>query len=266
MLRGLPYAATALLVAAIAFTQAPPAPTVDRVGFPEDYQTKFHLWFVYDRPDTRQVRSIYANDVANSVTADTQFNYPYGSVLVMETHTALRDASGNPVLDENGRYQKDPAATPTIFVMRKERGFGADYGPNRTGEWEYVAYRPDRSFQTTPQASGNCAICHRGSNQAQDWVFRADLHFYNEGQGPETGALIHNYKFVPGEVKVKVGQAVTFYNSDVVEHTITDDTPGGGDTGRIGAARSVTLKFNNRGEFLFHCSLHPTMRGKVVIE
>jgi plastocyanin len=259
-------AAAATLLATLAYTQAPPAPTVDRVGFPEDYQTRFHRWFVYDRPDTRQVRTIYANDAANTVTADTQFNYPYGSVLVMETHNALRDPQGVPILDTNGRYQKDPAANPTIFVMRKERGFGEAYGPNRTGEWEYVAYRPDRSYQTMPQASAGCAICHRVSNQSQDWVFRSELRFINDGQGPVTDAVIHNYKFVPGEIRVKAGRTVTFYNSDQIEHTITDDTPGGGDTGRMLGGKSESLKFDDRGEFLFHCSLHPTMRGKVIVE
>ncbi len=258
--------AAAVLLATAAYTQAPPAPTVDRVGFPENYQTAYTKWFVYDRPDNRQIRTIYANDIANAVTADTQSNYPYGSVLVMETHNALRDAQGNPILDAEGRYQKDPAAIPGVFVMRKERGFGEAYGPNRTGEWEYVAYRPDRTFLTAPQASAACAICHRVSNQSEDWVFRSELRFINDGQGPLTDAVIHNYKFVPGEIRVKAGQPVTFYNADAIEHTITDDTPGGGDTGRMLGGKSVTVKFAAPGEFSFHCTIHPSMRGKVIIE
>lgn len=267
MSRGLKLAiAAAIGAATVAFTQAPPAPTVDRVGFPEDYQSRYHVWFVLDRPDVRQVRTIYANDIANAVTADTQSNYPYGSVLVMETQRALQTAAGVPVLDANGRYQKDPAAAPTIFVMRKERGFGTAYGPNQTGEWEYVAYRPDRSYQTRPEASAGCAICHRVSNQSQDWVFRGELHFANQGQGPTTDAVMHNYRFVPGEIRVKAGSFVTFYNADGIEHTITDVEPGGGDTGRIRGNQSVSVKFDTPGEFRFRCTIHPSMQGKVVIE
>jgi hypothetical protein len=63
----------------------------------------------------------------------------------------------------------------------------------------YVAYRPDGSYLTRPEASASCAICHRVSSQSQDWVFRAELHFANDGQGPTTDAVIHNYRFVPGE-------------------------------------------------------------------
>lgn len=100
------------LVCFRAFPQTPPAPTEDRVGFPEDYSNKFHLWYVFDRQDTRQVRTIYANDAANTVTADTQFNYPHGSVLVMETWASLQDAQGNPILDASGRYQRNPRPLP----------------------------------------------------------------------------------------------------------------------------------------------------------
>jgi hypothetical protein len=104
----------------------------------------------FDRPDTRQVRTIYANEGAMSVRFVGQSNYPYGSIAVKETWRALQDRGGNPALDDNGRYQKDPAASPTLFVMRKERGFGEAYQQDRNGECEYVAYRPDGSYQTAP--------------------------------------------------------------------------------------------------------------------
>ena len=258
---------TALLVGSAAFSQAPPlpAPLVDRVGFPEGYE-KWPVWFVLDRQDNKQVRTIYANEMANSATANTQHNYPYDSVFVMETWASLKDAATNPILDANGRYQKDPAATPTIFVMKKGKGFGVDYGVNRTGEWEYTAYRPDKTYQTTPQNSAACAVCHSVSNQALDWVFRSELHFENAGQGPVTDAVIHNYKFIPGEFKVKSGSFVSFHNADWIEHTITDDAPGGGTTGRLHFGNTLTVKFTEKGEFNFHCAIHPVMRGKIIVE
>lgn len=150
--------------------------------------------------------------------------------------------------------------------MRKEKGFGAEYGPNQTGEWEYVAYRPDRTLQTAPRDSASCAICHKVASQAVDWVFRSNLRFNNEGKGPVTDGVIHNYKFVPGEIRVKAGGFVTFHNADEVEHTIADVTPGGGATGRMKAGNTLTLKFDTPGEFNFRCTLHPSMRGKVVVE
>ncbi len=58
----------------------------------------------------------------------------------METWRAKEDDQGNVILDDNGRYQRD--SLTGVFVMRKEPGFGAAYEMNRTGEWEYVAFRP----------------------------------------------------------------------------------------------------------------------------
>lgn len=244
--------------------QAPPAPTVDRVGFPADYKN-WGVLYVFDRPDTRQVRTIYANAPVFTVTADKQHEYPYGSVLVMETWAAVRDAAGVPVLDKDGRYQRDPAATPTLFVMRKEKGFGMEYGPNRNGEWEYVAYRPDGTHQTPPQNTASCAICHLQAGQGKDWVMRHGLRFHG-GSGAVPTALIQNYRFIPGELRVKAGSFVTFYNDDVTEHTVTDVNPGGGDTGRVKSGSSFTMKFDAPMEFNFRCTLHPTMTGKIVVE
>jgi hypothetical protein len=45
------------------------------------------------------------------------------------------DAQGGPILDANGRFQKDQL-TGNLVVMRKEQGFGVEYGNIRTGEWE----------------------------------------------------------------------------------------------------------------------------------
>src|SRR6266849_2682394 len=170
------------------------APTVDRIGFPTDYK-KMGVLYVYDRPDNKQVRTIYANSQVFSVDGATQNNYPYGSILVMETWASLKDSAANPILDSHGRFQKDPNATPTLFVMRKEKGFGVDYGVNRNGEWEYVAYRPDGTYQTAPSGSASCAICHLQTDPAKDYVFRAGLHI-NKASGAVPTAVFRDYQFV----------------------------------------------------------------------
>src|SRR5687767_123759 len=129
MIRFKRLAPAVLATFALALTlvgQNPPAPTVDRVGFPTGYATKMKVLYVFDRPDNRSVRTIYANDPVFTVSPENQASYPYGSIIVMETWRALQDSQNVPVLDARGRFQKDPAAGPTLFVMRKEKGFGAD--------------------------------------------------------------------------------------------------------------------------------------------
>src|SRR5258708_1303782 len=62
-----------------------PAPADDRVGFPEGYQSAYQTFFVLDRPDNKQVRVIYANEKA---AAARPGDFPYGSIMVMETYRA----------------------------------------------------------------------------------------------------------------------------------------------------------------------------------
>lgn len=259
---------TALAFAATLFGQTPPAPTADRVGFPNGYANWTRI-YVFDRADNRQVRTVYANDIAASVKEGEQGSYPYGSVLVMEVRNALRDTQGNPLLDAAGRFQPDPAANPTLFTMRKEAGFGTAYGPNQTGEWEYVSYMPNGTFATAPQASFACAACHVQAGKNKDWVFRADLR-YGGGDHQSTGALpgavITNYTYLPGTLTVKAGAPVTIYNSDAVAHTIADDFTGGWTSPQLKPVNgSITLTFTTPGEFNYHCSIHPNMRGKIVV-
>ena len=256
------------LILASSLSALAQAPTEDRVGFPEGYQ-KWTVFYVLDRSDNKQVRSIYGNDIAASVKDGSQANYPYGSVVVLETQSALRDAAGNPILDSKGRYQKDPNTPPTINTMRKEKGFGAAYGAIRNGEWEYVAYTSTKAYATLPQNSTNCANCHLQAGQGKDWVFRGSGHFKNgnpDSLGAVPAAIIKNYAFVPGTVTVKAGSTVTFYNDDVVAHNIADDFAGGWISANLQAGSGTqSIPFTVPGEFNFHCTIHPNMKGKIVV-
>ncbi len=96
-------------VCAVAYSQALPGTSQDRVGYPEGYRDTFTLLYSFDRPDTKRILVTYGNDRAVSVQRGEQGNYPYGSIIVQETWTAQLDAQGNPVLDSSGRFQRDLA-------------------------------------------------------------------------------------------------------------------------------------------------------------
>lgn len=246
-------------------TQPLPAPAVDRVLFPAGYD-KWNLLYVLDRQDTRRILVTYANEAALSVRFGQQGAYPYGSIIAQETWRAVLDPAGNPILDENGRFQKDPATQPALVVMRKERGFGEAYKQIRNGEWEYMGYRADGTPSTMPANTGICANCHLQAGQGKDWVMRASMNF-NGASGGVPAGVIKNYAFVPGVIRAKVGETITLYNDDVVEHTIADDAQGGWVSQRLHGGSSVAIKFGDApGEFNFHCSIHPAMRGKVIVE
>src|ERR1043166_653790 len=210
--------------------QAPalPGTSADRIGFPANYKTTFKELYALDNNQNQQVRVIWANDMALTVDSSQPWNFPYGSILLFEDYPTVPDANGNPTLDENGRFVRAPLRT--IFAMKKDKGFGSEYGPIRNGEWEYVSYLPDGSFATTPANSGGCALCHlQGSSAAltnnlpainakNDYVFRVE-NFFSRGSGAVPDGVMLNYVFVPKTIHVQAGVPLTIYNNDEVVHT-----------------------------------------------
>jgi plastocyanin len=73
-----------------------------------------------------------------------------------------------------------------------------------------------------------------------------------------------NFAFKPGTLTVAKGTTVEFANEDATAHTATRN--GGGFDKRIGAGRTVAVRFQSRGSFAYHCKIHPTMKGKIVVQ
>jgi plastocyanin len=242
--------------------QQAPGPNQDRVGFPDGYRTDFVPFYTFDHDRVRQVRVIYANPVA--ATAQPGQPFPYGSILVQEIYRAVVDEQGNPIVDENGRLMRGELTV--IEPMRKEPGFGADYGPNRTGEWEYARYRPDGAPVLRPEETSQCAACHAAAGASRDWVFRANLHFGGANGAVPTAAIL-NGVFVPGTLTVTSGATVTWYQVDnaVNAHTVTA-LDGGFDSGLLRDSATFSYRFTRAGTYEYVCTLHPTMRAKVVVE
>lgn len=243
-----------------------PEPTQDQVGLPENYATQFQAFYVFDRPDNKQVRVVYANDSAVAGRP-----YKHGSILVMETYRTVQDAQGTPILDADGRYQRDELAG--IFVMRKEKWFGRRYQEHQTGDWEYASFRADQSPNVVGDAAAAaCAICHLDAGLSRDWVYRANLHFDAEsGALPQPPAgqpadqpFILNYTFVPGTTTVPVGTRVTWSNDDQVKHTVTASN--GAFSGFVSQGASFSRTFSAAGTFTYFCAIHPNMKGSVVVQ
>jgi Cytochrome P460 len=150
------------------------APTAGHVVFPQGYQENYQVLCRFDKTGKKELVTVYGNDPAASVSTTSQLPYPYGSVIVMETSSAASDSDGKVVLDETGHYRKDKVLG--LHVMGKERGFGEGYGQDRTGEWDYVEYRPDGSYITPPEKSQVCAQCHLKAGRDKDFVYGERFH------------------------------------------------------------------------------------------
>jgi MYXO-CTERM domain-containing protein len=76
---------------------------------------------------------------------------------------------------------------------------------------------------------------------------------------------IAGFAFAPQTVTVTVGDTVTWTNGDNVTHTATADDASF-DTGSIsGGTRSAGVTFNTIGTFAYHCRIHASMTGTVVV-
>ena len=144
-------------------------PATDRVGLPR-YDRGFVVLRTFYGEQSQRVGIVYANAQAASVTELSRQPYPYGAIFVVEWRGAILDAAGAPQRDASGNFRTGEILQ--IDVMRREPGFGEGYGAVRTGEWEYVSYRPDGSHFVAPGQSASCASCHRLAGEARDFVFR----------------------------------------------------------------------------------------------
>ena len=77
---------------------------------------------------------------------------------------------------------------------------------------------------------------------------------------------IEAFQFAPSPLKIPVGTPVVFVNKDAAPHTATaDDGKSFQGTGRIVSGDRKTVVFEKPGTFNYHCEIHTTMHGKVVV-
>ena len=74
---------------------------------------------------------------------------------------------------------------------------------------------------------------------------------------------IADFAFNPASANADVNGFVTWNNSDSPTHTVTFDN--GPDCGTIASGASQTVQFATAGTFAYHCRIHPSMKGKIVV-
>jgi plastocyanin len=66
-------------------------------------------------------------------------------------------------------------------------------------------------------------------------------------------------------ISIANGGKVIWRNDDAVTHTVTDTTAAAAFSRTLGAGDTASVVFGATGEFPFKCSIHPTMRGLIVV-
>ena len=87
-----------------------------------------------------------------------------------------------------------------------------------------------------------------------------------QASGASGSALtISDFKFVPASLTVKSGAKVTVTNDDSTAHTATANDGTSFDTGNLDPGSSKTISVSKPGRYAYICSIHPFMKGTLVV-
>ena len=89
-----------------------------------------------------------------------------------------------------------------------------------------------------------------------------------QGFDGEISLTIEN--FGHSTLEIQAGQAVTWLNADGVPHTVTSDTAGDNtvlfDSTAFGPGQTFTYRFEETGRFAYTCTIHPQMKGLIIVK
>jgi len=99
------------------------------------------------------------------------------------------------------------------------------------------------------------------------WVaaVAADSARANPPAPAKAAVAIENYAFQPDPITIAVGTTVIWTNRDEVTHTVVSSdklfaSP------ELETNRSFEFTFRKAGTFPYFCTLHPEMKGKVIVK
>jgi plastocyanin len=77
--------------------------------------------------------------------------------------------------------------------------------------------------------------------------------------------VVEGMQFSPATLEVNAGDTVVWENKDPYPHTATSASDGF-DSGEIPPRRGWTLTAEKRGTFSYVCTLHPTMKARLIVK
>jgi plastocyanin len=82
------------------------------------------------------------------------------------------------------------------------------------------------------------------------------------------GVTIDNYQFAPATLTIAVGSSVTWTNHDSDIHSVAadDGDPVMFKSAGLDTDDKFSFTFTKPGTYLYHCTLHPHMTGKIVVQ
>lgn len=88
----------------------------------------------------------------------------------------------------------------------------------------------------------------------------------NTGTPQTHNVEISGFAFNPSTLTIKKGDTVIWTNKDSVSHTVTIDSENELASGLISNGQTYSHTFNTAGTYNYHCTPHPYMEAKIIVE
>jgi plastocyanin len=88
------------------------------------------------------------------------------------------------------------------------------------------------------------------------------------GSAPSAGGStveIKDFTFAPAKLTVSAGTSVSWKFDDSTQHTVTADD-NSFTSAAMGDGQTYMHTFDTKGTLTYHCSIHPFMKGSVVVQ
>lgn len=76
---------------------------------------------------------------------------------------------------------------------------------------------------------------------------------------------ISDMKFTPAITNAQIGDVIEWSNQDLVPHSVTSDNKQF-DSKAILPNKNWSMKLKKKGNFNYHCTFHPVMKGQLLIK
>ena len=88
----------------------------------------------------------------------------------------------------------------------------------------------------------------------------------NNSQSGAYNVAIKDFAFSPSEITIKKGKTVTWMNGDSAPHTVVSDSGSEINSPSLSNGQTYSHTFNSAGTYAYHCSIHPGMKARIIVE
>jgi plastocyanin len=121
------------------------------------------------------------------------------------------------------------------------------------------------STTSTTRAVTSTTIASSSTTQASS-ITMTSTQAPTTTQAAEMNIHISGFAFNPATLTVSKGATVTWINDDSATHTIVSDSGSVLSSSSLGRGDAFSHTFSEAGTFAYHCGIHRSMKGTIIVQ